>query len=51
MEQAFSPLDEQLSLQPGQLTPLQLQHLVHFASLHSFEQAAKMLHQLTRSFT
>jgi hypothetical protein len=45
VEQAFSPLDEHLGLQPGQLTPLQLQHLVHFASLHSFEQAAKMLHQ------
>jgi hypothetical protein len=45
VEQAFSPLDEQLRLQPGQLTPLQLQHLVHFASLHSFEQAANMLQQ------
>jgi hypothetical protein len=45
VEQAFSPLDEQLGLQPGQLTPLQLQHLAHFASLHSFEQAAKMLKQ------
>lgn len=45
MEQAFSPLDEHLRLQPGQLTPLQLQHLVHFASLHSFEQAANMLQQ------
>jgi hypothetical protein len=45
VEQAFSPLDEQLRLQPGQLTPLQLEHLVHFASLHSFDQAAKMLKQ------
>lgn len=45
MAQAFFPLDEQLRLQPGRLTPLQLQHLVHFASLHSFEQAAKLLHQ------
>lgn len=45
MEQAFSPLDEHLRLQPGSLTPLQLQSLVHFASLHSFEQAATMLHQ------
>jgi hypothetical protein len=43
--QAFSPLDEQLGLQPGRLSPLQLQHLAHFASLHSFEQAAKMLRQ------
>lgn len=43
MEQGFFPLDEQLGLQPGSLTPLQLQHLVHFASLHAFGQAAKML--------
>jgi hypothetical protein len=41
--QGFSPLDEQLGLQPGSLSPLQLQHLVHFASLHSFSQAAKLL--------
>jgi hypothetical protein len=45
VEQAFFPLDEQLRLQPGGLTPLQLQHLAHFASLHSFEQAANMLKQ------
>jgi hypothetical protein len=43
--QAFFPLDEQLGLQPGGLSPLQLQHLAHFASLHSFGQAASMLHQ------
>ncbi len=43
VEPAFFPLDEQLGLQPGSLSPLQLQHLVHFASLHSFGQAAKML--------
>jgi hypothetical protein len=43
VEPGFSPLDEQLGLQPGSLTPLQLQHLVHFASLHSFGQAAKLL--------
>jgi len=43
--QAFFPLDEHLGLQPGGLTPLQLQHLAHFASLHSFEQAANMLQQ------
>jgi hypothetical protein len=30
-------------LQPGSLTPLQLQHLLHFASLHSFGQAGKLL--------
>lgn len=45
VEQAFSPLDEQLRLQPGCLTPLQLEHLTHFASLHSFDQAANMLKQ------
>jgi len=45
VEQVFSPLDEQVGLQPGSLTPLQLQHLAHFASLHSFDQAAKMLQQ------
>ncbi len=41
----FPPLDEQLGLQPGSLTPLQLQHLAHFASLHAFGQAANMLKQ------
>jgi hypothetical protein len=45
VEPVFSPLDEQVGLQPGSLTPLQLQHLAHFASLHSFDQAAKMLQQ------
>jgi hypothetical protein len=43
VEPAFFPLDEQLGLQPGSLSPFQLQHLVHFASMHSFGQAAKML--------
>ncbi len=45
MEQVFSPLDEQLNLQPGSLTPLQLDHLVHYATLQSFDKAAKMLLQ------
>jgi hypothetical protein len=45
VEQGFSPLDEQLGLHPGSLTPLQLQHLVHLAAWHSFGQAAKMLKQ------
>jgi len=43
VEPVFFPLDEQLGLQPGSLSPLQLQHLVHFASLHAFGQAAKLL--------
>jgi len=43
VEQVFFPLDEKLELQPGSVTPLQLKYLVHFASLHSFEEAAQML--------
>lgn len=43
MEQGFFPLDEVLQLQPGSLTPLQQEHLAHFASSQSFAQAAKML--------
>jgi hypothetical protein len=43
--QVFSPLDEKLELQSGSVTPLQLKHLVHFASFHSFEEAAQMLQE------
>jgi hypothetical protein len=43
VEQVFFPLDEQLELQPGSLTPLQLDHLVNFATLQSFDKAAKMM--------
>ena len=43
MEQVFFPLDEQLNLQPGSLTPLQLDHLVNFATFQSFDKAAKMM--------
>lgn len=43
VEQAFFPLDEKLNLQPGSLTPLQLDHLTHFSTFQSFEKAAKML--------
>ena len=39
----FFPLDEKLKLQPGSLTPLQLDHLVHFSTFQSFEKATKML--------
>ena len=39
----FFPLDEKLNLQPGSLTPLQLDHLVHFSTFHSFEKATKMM--------
>jgi hypothetical protein len=41
--EVFFPLDEKLGLQPGSLTPLQLSYLVHFASFHSFDEAAQML--------
>ena len=45
MEQVFSPLDEKLELQPGSLTPSQQSHLAHFATVVSFERAAKFLMQ------
>jgi len=45
VEQVFSPLDEKLELQPGSLTPLQQSHLEHFATVVSFERAAKFLMQ------
>jgi hypothetical protein len=45
VEQVFSPLDEQLRLQPGSLTPFQLGHLTHYATLQSFDKAARMLAQ------
>jgi hypothetical protein len=45
VEQVFFPLDEKLELQPGSLTPLQLSYLMHFATLVSFERAAKYLMQ------
>jgi len=45
VEQVFFPLDEKLELQPGSLTPLQLSYLMHFATVVSFERAAKFLMQ------
>jgi hypothetical protein len=45
VERVFFPLDEKLELQPGSLTPKQLSHLAHFASVVSFGQAAKLLKQ------
>ena len=42
----FSPLDEELGLLPGSLTPLQQEHLVHLALWVSFPKAVKLLTQL-----
>ena len=43
VEWGFFPLDEELALLPGSLTPRQQDHLVHLGSCLPFEQAAKML--------
>jgi hypothetical protein len=40
---AFSPLDEELALLPGQLTPLLQDHLAHLGAWMPFAQAAAML--------
>jgi hypothetical protein len=42
----FFPLDEELALLPGRLTPTQAEHLVHLASWMPFERAAQMLGRL-----
>lgn len=39
----FFPLDEELALLPGSLTPRQHEHLVHLATCMPFERAAQML--------
>ena len=42
--QGFSPLDEELVLQPAiSITPRQQEHLVHLSSWMPYAQAAKML--------
>jgi hypothetical protein len=43
----FFPLDEQLGLATGSLTPMQEEHLVHFATWMPFAHAAQMLESLT----
>ncbi len=43
--QVFSPLDEELALLPGSLTPRQREHLAHLAVWMPFEQAHKMLEE------
>jgi len=44
--QGFFPLDEELGLLPGNLTPLQQEHLVHLALWVSFPKAIKLLRRL-----
>lgn len=43
VRQVFFPLDEELALQPGSLTPRQQEHLTHLAMWMPFERAAQML--------
>lgn len=43
---AFFPLDEELALLPGNLTPRQQDHLVHLASGMPFRCASRMLEAL-----
>ncbi len=42
----FFPLDEELALLPGSLTPRQHEHLVHLATCMPFERVAQMLETL-----
>jgi len=44
--QVFFPLDEELALQSGSLTPRQQEHLTHLASWMPFARAAQMLEEL-----
>src|SRR5882672_5662535 len=44
--QVFFPLDEELSLQAGSLTPKQQEHLAHLSLWMPFERAAQMLEKL-----
>ena len=42
----FFPLDEELALSSGSLTPKQQDHLAHLATWMPFERASKMLETL-----
>jgi hypothetical protein len=44
--QVFFPLDEELALQPGRLTPRQQEHLTHLAVWMPYARAADMLEKL-----
>jgi len=46
VEPGFSPLDEELELLPGRVTPSQQEHLVHLASWMPFAQAGQMMERL-----
>jgi hypothetical protein len=46
-KRAFFPLDEELALLPGQLTPLLQDHLAHLGSWMPFAKAASMLERFT----
>ena len=46
-KRVFFPLDEQLALLPGQLTPLLQDHLTHLSTWMPFAKAARMLERFT----
>ena len=46
-KRAFFPLDEELALLPGQLTPLLQDHLAHLGTWMPFAQASSMLERFT----
>ncbi len=46
MGSVFSPLDEELALLPGNLAPLQQDHVVHLASWMPFKKATAMMEKL-----
>jgi hypothetical protein len=43
---AFSPLDEELGLLPGNLAPRQQEHLVHLACFMPFDKVAQMMEEI-----
>jgi hypothetical protein len=45
-DRSFPPLDEELALQPGSLTPRQQEHLAHLAMWMPIERAAQMLERV-----
>src|SRR5437773_1642585 len=47
VRRGFSPLDQELALLPGHLTPLLQEHLTHLGSWIPFEKAAALLLRLT----